>query len=267
MFVCVLRLHPTNPGPLARFVCVCLRSGFGCTAPLLAGVLGCGCVCVPARLVPRHPWLGCAVWVCVLGLGSRLRPATPGWDVGVCLCLCARSGCTPPILAGVRCCGCVCLGSGFRCASLLLARVMLGVCVVFCALRLSPAPSSSDVRCWCVCFDSSLGCATPLVAGVLGCVRVCVRAPLVPCHSWMDCAVWVSVLGLAPPLRPATPGWCVGMCVCLCARSARTPPIQAGVRRVGVCVWARVSAAPRHSWLGYWGKCVFVCALQSLPIQ
>ena len=70
---------------------------------------------------------------------------------------------------------------------------------------------------------------------------------------------WVCVFGLEFRLHPATPGWGVGVCVCWCGRSACTPPLLAGVRAVGVCVWARASAAPRHSWLGCWGVCVLVC--------
>ena len=58
--------------------------------------------------------------------------------------------------------------------------------------------------------------------------------------------VWV-VFGLRFWLRPATPGWGDGVCVCLCARSACTPPFLAGVCGVVVCAWNRVSAAPRHS--------------------
>ena len=57
---------------------LCLGSGVVCAPPLMAGVLGCLCACVRAPLVPRISWLGCAVWVCVLGLGFRLRPATLG---------------------------------------------------------------------------------------------------------------------------------------------------------------------------------------------
>ena len=304
------------------------------------------CVCVRAPLVPRHSWLGCAVPVCVLGLGFRLRSATPGWGVGACVCLCARSICTPPLLAGVcgvgvcawarvsaaprqsrlgcwglcvfACalrlypatpgcgvrCGCVCLGSGFGCAPQLLARV-LGPVFVCVRAPLVPGHSWLGVRCRCVCLDLGFGCAPPLLAGVLGpvcvCVRaplvpryswlgfvrcgcvcwgsgfgcappllagvlgpvcVCVRAPLVPRHSWLGCAVCVCVLGLGFRLRPATPGWGVGACLCLRARSACTPPLLAVVCGVGVCAWARVSAAPRHSWLGCWGLCVFVCALR-----
>ena len=388
--------------------CVCCGSGFGCAPPLLAGVLGCVCACVRAPLVPRHSWLGLAVWVCVLGLGFWLRPATPGWAVGVCFCLWVRSACTPPLLAGVCgvglgawdrvaaaprhswlgswgvyvfvCalrlypatpgwgvrCWCVCLGSGFRCAPPLLASV-LGVFVFVGALRVYPATPGWGLWRGCACLGSGFGCAPPLLAGVLGCVCVCVRAPLVPCHSWLDCAacvcafglgfwlrpttpgwvvrcgcvslgsgfgcappipagvlvcvcvcgrappvprhswlecavwvcvpglgfwlrpchswlgccgsvcvcgraplvprhswlgcaVWVCELGLGFRLRPATPGWGVGVCVCLWVRPACTPPLLAPVCGVGVGAWARLAAAPRYSWLGCWGVCVFVCA-------
>ena len=73
VFVCPLRLYPATPGWGVRCGCVCLGSGFGCAPPLLAGVLGCVRVRVPAPLVARHSWVGCA----------------------------ARSACTPPLLAGV----------------------------------------------------------------------------------------------------------------------------------------------------------------------
>ena len=170
VFVCALRLYPATPGWGVRCGCVCLGSGFGCAPPLLAGVLGCVCACLRAPLVPRHSWLECAVWVCVLGLGFRLRPATPGWHVG------------------------------------------------------------------CVCG--------------------CLHTPSVLCVSWLGCAVWVRVLGLGFWLQPATPGWGVGVCVCMCARFVCTPPLRAVVRGLGVCAWARVSAAPCHSWLACWGVCV-----------
>ena len=227
-------------------LCVFLCARSACTPPLLARLCGVG-VRAWARLsaTPRHSWLGC--WgVCVFVCALRLYPATPGWGVGVCVCLCALSACTPPLVAGV-------CGVGV-CA---LARVLaaprhswLGcwhVCVFVCAFRLYPATPGWGVRCGCVCLGFGFGCAPPLLSGVLGCVCVCVRSLLVPRHSWLGCAVWVSMLGLGFRLRPATPGWGVGLSVFLCARSACTPPLLAGVCGVGVRAWARLSATPCHS--------------------
>ena len=76
--------------------------------------------------------------------------------------------------------------------------------------------------------------------------------------------LWV-VLGFGFRLRPTTPDWGVGVCVCSCARSACTPPLLAGVCGVGGRVWARVSAASQHSWLGWWGVCVLVCVIPLYP--
>ena len=303
VLVWALLLHPATPGWAVRRGCVCLGSGFGCTPPLLAWVLGCVCVGVRAPLAPRHFWLGCAPWVCVFGLGSRLRPATPGWGVGLCVCWCGRSACTPPLLAWVRAVGVCVFGLGFRlrpatpgwgvrvcvcwcgrsaCTSPLLAGVCGGgvcvwapvlaaprhswqgcwaVCVLVWVLRLHPASPGWGASPGCVCLRSGFGCAPPLLAGVLGCVCAGVGALLAPRHSWLGCAPRVCVFGLGFRLRPATPGWGFGVCVCSCAFSPCTPPLQAGVCGVGVCVWARVSAAPRCSWLGCWGVCVLVCVL------
>ena len=185
-------------------------------------MLACVCVCVRASRVPSHSWLGCAVWVCVLGLGCSLRPATTGRGVGVFVCLGARSTCTPPLLAGV--CGvCVFVWARVSVAPRHTWLGCSGVCVFVCVLRLYPATPGWGVRCGCVCLGSNFRCALPLLAGVLGCV----------CF--------------------------------LCVRSGCTPPLLAGVCGVGVGAWARVSAAPRHSWLGCWGVCVFGCALRSYP--
>ena len=246
--VCVLCLHPANPGTGAQSGCVCLGSGLGCAPPLLAGMLG----CVHAPLAPSHSWHGCAVWVCVFGLGFWLRPATPGWGVGLCTC----SACTQPLLAGLRGVG-VCVWARVSAAP---RHSWLG-CWAVCVLRLHPATPGTGARCGCVCLGSGFGCGPPLLAGLLGCVCARVRAPLAPSHSWHGCAVWVCVFGLGFRLRPATPGWVVGLCVC----SACTQPLLPRVRGVAVCVWARVSAAPRHSWLGCWAVCVLVCALRLHP--
>ena len=264
LLVCALRLHPATPGWGVRRGYVCLGSGFGCAPPLLAGVLGRVCACVRAPLVPRPSWLGRAPWVCVLGLGFRLRPDTPGWGVGVCLCLSARSTCTPPLLAGV-CGGGVCVWARVSPAPRHSWLGCWAVCVLVLALRLHPATPGWGAHRGCVCLSSGFGCAPLLLAGVLGCVCAGVGAPLATRHSWLGCAPWVCVFGLGSQLRPATPGWGVGVCVCWCGRSACTPPLLAGVRAMGVCVWARVSAAPRHSWLGCWGVCVLVCVPPLYP--
>ena len=257
VFVCALRLYPATPDWDVLSGCICLGSACCRAPPLLAGVLGCVFVCVHAQHVPRHPWLGCALWACVLGLGFQLRPATPGWVVWVCVCLCARSACTLPLQAGV--CGVgVCAWARVAAAPRHSWLRCWGVCVLVCALRLYPATPGWGVRCERVCLGSGFCCAPPLLAGLSGCVCVCVRAPLVPCHSRLGWAVWACVLGLGSRLRPASPGWGPGVCVCLCASSACTPPLLAGVCDVGVCAWAWVSAAPRQSQLGL-SWCVCVC--------
>ena len=267
-WVYVLRLgfwlRPATPG-WGVGVCVCSCARSPCPRPHLARVRGVG-VCVWARVwaAPRHSWLGCALWVCVLGPRFWVRPATPGWAVGLCVCSCARSACTPPLLAGVRDVG-VCVWARVSAAPRHSWLGCWAVCVLVCALRLHQATPGTGARCGCVCLDSGFGCPPPLLAGLLRCMCACVCAPLVPCHSWLGFAVWVCVFGLRFWLRPAIPGWGVGICVCLCARSACTPPLLAGVCSVGVCASARVSAAPRHSWLGCWGVCVLLCALRLPP--
>ena len=210
VWVCVLRLwfwlRPATPG-WGVGVCVCLCAPSACTPPLLAGVCGVGVcvwarivaaprlswllcwgerVCVRAPLVARHSWLGCAVWVCVRGLGFRLCPASHGWGGRVCVCLCARPCCTPPLLAGV-CGDGVCAWAPVSAAPNHSWLGCWGVCVLLCALRFYPATPGRGVRCWCVCLGSGFGCAPPLLAGLLGCVCACLRAPLVPRHSWLGC--------------------------------------------------------------------------------
>ena len=261
VFVCALRLYPATPGWGVRCGCVCLGSGFGCAPPLLAGVLGCVCVCVRAPLVPRPSWLGCAVLVCVLWLGFSLLPAPLGWGFGVCVCVCVRAPLVPrhswlgcavwecvlglafwlrPAIPGwaVAVCVCVCVR-----ASLVPRHSRLGCVVWLCVCRLGfllrPAtPGWGFGVCVCLCAGSA--CTPPLLARVFGCVCVCVRAPLVPRHSWLGCAVRVCVLGLGFRLRPAFPGWGVGVCVCLCARSACTDAFPWGAGH-GTLRWTRAS--------------------------
>ena len=165
VFVCTLRLYPATPGWGVRCGRVCLGSGFGRAPPLLAGVLGCVCACVSAPPVPRHSWPGCAVWMCVLGLGFRLCPANPGWAVGV-------------------------------------------LCVLVCALRLYSATPGWGVRCGRVCLGSGFGWAPSPLAGLLGCACLCARSASTP-----PLLAGVCVLGLGFWLHPATPGWGVGVSV------------------------------------------------------
>ena len=238
VFVCPLRLYPATPGWGVRRGCVCLGSGFGCAPRLLAGVLGCGCVCVPAPLVRHHSWLGCVVWVCVWArVSAAPRHSWRGcWGVCVFVCPLRLYPATPG--SGVWC-GCVCSGSGFGCAPRLLAG-LLGMCVFVCALRLYAATPGWGVRRGCVYLGSGFGCAPPLLAGVMGCVCVRVRAPLVPRHSWLGC--WgVSVFACPLRLYRATPG--------------------SGVRRGCVCLRSGFGCAP-PLLAGLLGMCVFVCALR-----
>ena len=55
------------------------------------------------------------------------------------------------------------------------------------------------------------------------------------------------------------------MCISLCACFALSPAPPGWSCGAGVCAWAWVAAAPRHSWLGCWGACVFVCAPRLYP--
>ena len=269
-------------GGLGDGVCVCLRARSARTPSFLAGLCGVG-VCAWPRVLaaPRHSWLGC--WVlCVLVCPLRLYPATPGWGVRcACACLGSVFGSAPPLLAEVLGCACLCVASA--CTPPLLARVC-GVGVsAWARVSVALATPGWGVRRGCVCLASGFGCAPLLLAGVLGCVCACVWALLVPCHSWLACAVCLCVLRLGFRLCPATPGWDVGVCVFVCALRLypATPGWGVGCERVclgsgfgcappllvrlcgmRVCACTRVSAAPRHSWLGCWAVCVLVCALR-----
>ena len=55
------------------------------------------------------------------------------------------------------------------------------------------------------------------------------------------------------------------MSVCLCVRPAWFPAPPGCGFSAGVCAWAWVAAAPRHSWLGCWRLCVFLCVPRLYP--
>ena len=116
--------------------------------------------------------------------------------------------------------------------------------------RLGVARSASSAKA-AQALDCSL---TPGLRISLGRVTCMARAASVPGLLTLGflllrgTCVWVwVVVGFGFRLRPATPGWGVGLCVRLCVRSACTLPLLAGVCGVGVCGWVRVPAAPRHS--------------------
>ena len=66
----------------------------------------------------------------------------------------------------------------------------------------------------------------------------------------MGCVVWVCV--------SASPRHSSLSCGSFCALSSCTLPVLLGVCGVGVCAWARFSAAPGHSLRGFLG-CVCLC--------
>ena len=111
-----------------------------------------------------------------------------------------------------------------------------GHCVFYCCVALgfgSGFHGNAAIHGWglgCMCFGTGFGCTLPIVAGV--------------------CGVGLS-FGFTPLMLAGVLG-----CVCLCALSACAPPVLAGLCAVCVCALVRVSAAPRHSWLGCWGLCV-----------
>ena len=182
----------------------------------------------------------------------------------MCVCSCARSACTPPLLA--RLCGvAVCLGSGFGCAPPGQAGVLGCVCVCVpatlvpchswlgCGVRVcvwaqdSAAPRNSWLGCWGVCV---FVCPLRLYPATPG--------------PGVWCAGWLCVPGLGCRLRPASPCWGVGVCVCSCARSACSMPLLAGVCGAGVC-FSSGFGCTRQSWLGLWGVCVVVYPLRLYP--
>ena len=222
---------------------LCLGLGFAVTPPSLAGVWGVD-VCARASPAPCQSWLGYAVWVCVFGFGFWLHPAIP-WIGCWGVCVCVRA---PPVP----------LQSWLGCAVRLLG----------CGFWLHPANPGSGLR--CVCPGSGCAVTPPILAGVLGCV--CLRARSVRTPPFLARGFWgflVRVSGYGFRLHPAVPGsglrcgcvrWGLGfgftppilarvlVCVCLCARSACTPKILAGVWGVCVCVCAPF--VPRQSWPG-----------------
>ena len=167
VFVCSFRPVPCTAWLGMRCRGVCLGLCYSRAPPLLAGVLGCVCVCVRAPLVPSHSCPGCAVWACVAGSGF---------------------GCALPLLVGVL--GCVCV----RACALLAPRRSwrAGVCVRgfgLCPLSGFPGflawvlgrPASCVRR---VCFPSTSG-GPPVAWGCAGVAVGGVCPPPLPFHFFL----------------------------------------------------------------------------------
>ena len=266
--VCALRLHLAVPGSGVRCGRACWGLGFGCAPPLLGGLLGCVCACVPVPRGLLHLLVGGAVRGCVVGPGLLPRSATPGWGVGACVCLCACPACTPPFLARI-CCVSVRAGLGFWLCPAPLGWVV-GVCVRSCVCPACPRPSSGAAcgaavcgccRWWCLppplpfgfgffggggvvvtCRFLALWCRS-LVVPVLGLI-VCVppsllfRAALFVFFLFLPSqrAVCRRVLGVPSPDGPLLPAWC-------CRFSLGGPPVHLLGGRVFGAVWVGGSAA------------------------
>ena len=164
---------------------------------------------------------------------------------------------------GVRC-WCWCFGSGFSCAPPLLVGV-LAVCFFGACCACTPPLLAPQCGVGVSVWDRAL--AAPRLSW-LGCWGVCVFVcafHLYPATRGWGVLCGCVCLGLGSRLRRSTPSWDVVVCVCLCACSACTPPLLTGVCGVDVCAWSWALAAPRYSWLGCWGVCVFACVLCLYP--
>ena len=121
-----------------------------------------------------------------------------------------------------------------------------------------------------------LVCANHLLTAIPGWGSRWVSWGFLAPGSWLGSAVHVFCYGLC--LLPANPGWglwclCLGSafaftstflawvlgCVCLCARSACIPQVQAGLCGAGVCALVWSLAAPPQSRLECCSLCVCVC--------
>ena len=248
--LCRLCLYPADPGWGVRCGCLCLGSVFGCAPPCLAGMLLCMRFC--ARSACTQPILACVLGFGCLCLGFGFHSTNAGWGVEVCVFVCALR-LYVAIPSWVVWCGCVCVGWGFGCAPPFLAGV-LG-CVCLCAPSACAPPFLLGVCSVGVCVLVG-DWAAPCLSWLGRCnVCVFVRTQPAPRQSWQGftlawfvfrfyfppantgLGVGVCVFVCAVRLYPAIPGWAVWCgCVCLFVRSACTPPILGGVCGGCLCV-------------------------------
>ena len=189
------------------------------------------CMARPASVPDYGHWVSYCCVALVFGSGLWLgvgfgNPATPALGLGR-VCLGTVCGVVPLLPAGV--CG-VC------------GWALVSACTPTCVIR-DMGRAWLRARSACTPPFLVLVCGVGARAGVwvlaaprnsLGrcrgvCVHVC-PPRVVSCTSWL--AVLCGGVWLVP--RPATPCWCAGVCVCLCARPACFPPFLAGVCCVGV---------------------------------
>ena len=96
------------------------------------------------------------------------------------------------------------------------------------------------------------------------CVFACVPVARGLWHLLVWGAVRGCVVGPGLVSRPATPGWGVGACVCLCARPARSSPLLAGL--CSVVVRAGLGSRLCPALLGWVvGVCVRSCVCPNCP--
>ena len=277
--VCVVSLYPATPGRGVWIGSECLGAGSRCPRATPGyGVGVCVCVCVCTLLVPRHSWLGCAVWLCVLGLGFRAAPrhfwlGCPG--VGVFVCAFRLVPCS--FCLGLRCEG-VRLSLAFGCAPPLLVWVLGSVCVCVRSplvprnswpgpavwvhvleLWFLAAPRKSWPGCWLLFV---FVCAVCLYLATLGgVVFVCVGSDFAcsPFFFWvwfwlwpLGCAASVSchlLVGLPVARR------CAGVAVGGVCPHPVPPPFFSGLRGRGVVLGPVVSPlsgvcrCPSRSWV------------------
>ena len=182
---------------------------------------------------------GWGFWRIRFGLGVGLHPTILGCGFGTCVVSVRGPPVPAPFPAPV--CGVgVCAWARVSAATRHSLLQCWGVCVFVCVSHLVPCPSRLGFRCGGLCLGFGCSRGPPLQAWVLGCVCVCVRAPLVPRLSWLECAVWACLHGLRFGLCPATPGWGVRACVTLCTVPRFYPAIPGGLV---VCVWVPVLSA------------------------
>ena len=288
--------------------CACLCACCACSPPILAGVCGV-CVWVPGFASARQSWLWLVV--CVYWYRFCFHPTNPGWGVRVCLFVCALRLYPADPGWGLWCIwsdavlgscrkswlGFVVWVSAFR-FCFHPANPALGVvfCVFLCALCLFPANPGRGLG--CLCSGAGFGLTPPIVARVCGvyarcgfyfdpttrgwCVEVCVFVCVLRLYAgspgWgLRCVSSGAGFGFIPSILAGVLG-----CTCLCAMSACTMPMLAGL--CSAFIWVPIRASGRQSWpefvacsLGYelWAVpanrscgvwvCMFVCALSLFP--